>query len=73
MSNDDLRVELEAAGIDLSTPDARRSFRDDIVFAHSMRKRCEKITGYIILAIIGGVLTTLGVWLSTGAKEWLSK
>ena len=73
MSDDGLRAELEAAGIDLSSPDARRSFRDDIVWAHQMRRRCEKVASYALLVVAGGALTVIGGWLVTGAKEWFSK
>lgn len=69
----DLAKELEMAGIDLSTPDARRSLRDDIVWAHTMRKRCEKIGGYALLVVAGGVLTIIGSFLVAGFHDWIKK
>lgn len=65
--------DLEAAGIDISSADSRKSLRDDIVFAHTNRKRCEKIAGYAILVVVGGVMAVIGGWIVVGMKDWVGK
>lgn len=65
--------DLEASGIDISTAESRKSLRDDIVFAHTNRRRCEKIAGYALIVIVGGVLTVIGGWVLSGFHDWTSK
>ncbi|MGB0696031.1 MAG: hypothetical protein ACPGOY_10315 [Rhodospirillaceae bacterium] len=58
--------ELESAGIDISTPESRRKLRDDLVFAHTTRKRCERSTMILLTTVVGGVIALLGGWAMAG-------
>lgn len=60
--------ELEKLGIDITTEQGRRDFRETLLWARQNKARCEKIAGYSIMLIIGGVATVIGGWLITGAK-----
>lgn len=63
--------ELQKLGIDISTEEGRSDFRNTIAWAKKSKDRCEKVTGYVVLVIIGGVLTTLGTLTVDVLKDWL--
>lgn len=68
-SDSDLQKEIEQEfdrlGIDLSTPQGRKEFRETMSWMYKQRKRCDKISLYVVLLILGGVLTSIGTYLKT--------
>lgn len=62
--------EFQKLGIDVTTEDGRRDFRETMMWARSSKKRCEKSVGYTVMIVIGGMGSLVGAWVLTGAKKF---
>lgn len=71
--DNELHHDLELLGIDIETEDGRREFRKTFEWANKQRHRCDKYTGYIVLIILGSMVTAAGSVFMQGIMPWLRK
>jgi hypothetical protein len=65
-----LVTEFEKLGIDITTEEGRREFRETMTWARTNRARCEKLAGYTILLVVGGIASLVGAWVLSGAQNF---
>lgn len=62
--------EFEKLGIDISTETGRREFRETLLWARQNKQRCEKLAGYTVLLVVGGIASLIGAWILNGARTF---